>query len=67
MHVNVRHYVNEQVELMYLSKDGTVTHRKVKLLKTTSDYLYGYCYLRCAHRKFSKDRILAVLPLQKSS
>lgn len=56
---------NQPVEIIYLSKQGSFTRRKIKIWKIENEAVYGYCYLRSEKRKFNTDQILAIQPLHK--
>ena len=51
------------VELMYLSKTGEISKRKIKLLRVEEDILYAYCFKQNAKRSFRIDHVLAIVPL----
>lgn len=51
------------VELMYLSKAGEISKRKVRLLKVQGDIFYAYCFKQNAKRTFRIDHILALAPI----
>lgn len=50
------------VELMYLSKAGEISKRKVKITKFQGDLLHAYCFNQHAKRSFLIDNVLAVAP-----
>lgn len=51
------------VELMYLSKTGEVSKRKVKIIKFQGDLIHAYCFKQHAKRTFLIDNVLAVAPV----
>ena len=51
------------VELMYLSKAGEISKRKVKLLKVQGDIFHAYCFKQKAKRTFRIDHVLALIPI----
>lgn len=53
----------QRVEIIYLSKQGEFTKRKIKIWKVADEAVYGYCYLRKEKRKFQAAHILAIYPL----
>lgn len=53
----------QPIEIIYQSKQGEFTKRKIKIWKVTEQAVYGYCYLRKENRKFNRQQILAVYPL----
>lgn len=54
---------HQVIELMYMSKSGEITKRKVRVIKITGDTLQAYCFTRQAKRTFIIDNVLAVLPV----
>lgn len=50
------------VELMYLSKIGEISKRKVKITKVQGDLFHAYCFNQQAKRTFLIDNVLAVAP-----
>ena len=51
------------VELMYLSKKGEISKRRVKILVVQNDSFQGFCFKRDAKRTFLIDNILALEPV----
>ncbi|MEK3981657.1 transcriptional regulator [Psychrobacillus sp. FSL K6-2836] len=51
------------VELMYLSKAGEISKRKVKIIKVQGDLFHAYCFNQHAKRTFLIDNVLAVAPV----
>lgn len=51
------------VELMYLSKAGEFSKRKVKIIKFQGDLFHAYCFKQHAKRTFLIDNVLAVVPV----
>jgi len=51
------------VELMYLSKTGEISKRKVKINKFQGDLFHTYCFKQHAKRTFLIDNVLAVAPV----
>ncbi|MFJ7826678.1 transcriptional regulator [Psychrobacillus sp. NPDC096623] len=51
------------VELMYVSKTGEISKRKVKVLKFQGDLFQAYCFKQHARRTFLIDNVLAVSPV----
>ncbi|MFY0520580.1 transcriptional regulator [Lysinibacillus sp. UGB7] len=54
---------NEIMTMIYVSKNGEITQRKVKILKITHDTFTAYCFTRRAKRIFNFNNVLAVAPL----
>ena len=53
------------VELIYTSKCGEITKRRVKIYKVSEDTFQGYCFKRKEMRNFFIDQVLAVFPVIK--
>jgi len=51
------------IELIYLSKAGEISQRKVKLLSVEGDLFNVYCFKQKANRSFRIDHVLALVPL----
>jgi len=51
------------VELMYLSKTGEISKRKVKIIKFQGDLFHAYCFKQHAKRTFLINNVLALAPL----
>ncbi|MEK5332027.1 transcriptional regulator [Lysinibacillus sp. FSL W8-0992] len=54
---------NQVVNMMYIAKDGSVTKRRVKVIKIIGDSFQAYCFTRQAKRTFMIDSVLAVVPI----
>lgn len=54
---------NQLVEIIYMSYDGTMTKRHVKVYKVDEQYFRGYCFLRGSVRTFKYNHVLALVPL----
>ncbi|WP_369973801.1 hypothetical protein, partial [Rummeliibacillus sp. POC4] len=54
---------HQLVELMYMSKSGEISKRRVKLLKISGDKFQAFCFLKHSKRTFIIDNVLAVLPV----
>lgn len=55
-------FVGQQVTMIYMAKDGSLTKRQVKIERINEASVTGYCYLRKQLRTFRMDRILAIQP-----
>ena len=51
------------VDLIYLSKPGEISKRKVKIIKIQGDLFQAYCFKQNAKRMFLIDSVLAINPL----
>ncbi|MEC1180369.1 transcriptional regulator [Metasolibacillus meyeri] len=56
---------NYMVDIMYISKDGRITKRRVKVLKLINDKFQAYCFTRQSKRTFMIDNLLAIAPVVK--
>lgn len=52
-----------QLEMIYMSNDGVISQRRIKILKVNREVLQAYCYLRGANRTFRNENILALIPV----
>jgi len=51
------------VELMYFSKIGEMSKRKLKIIKFQGYLFHAYCFKQHAERTFLIDKVLAVAPV----
>ncbi|PYZ97780.1 hypothetical protein CR205_04085 [Alteribacter lacisalsi] len=56
----------EPVEMIYMSKKGTVTKRVVTIRSISAGKVTAFCHLRRAVRTFRRDSILSVMPVRTS-
>jgi len=54
---------NQIVNMMYVSRRGEITQRRIKLVKIIGDSFQAYCFTRQAKRTFTFDNVLAVVPV----
>ncbi|MGE7837989.1 transcriptional regulator [Viridibacillus arvi] len=54
---------NQVIDLMYMSKGGEITKRRVKIIKMTVDSFQAYCFVKQAKRTFIIDNVLAAVPV----
>lgn len=54
---------NQIVNMMYMAKDGTVSKRRIKIIKVAGDTFQAYCFTRQDKRTFMIDSVLAVVPV----
>ncbi|MFJ7408057.1 MULTISPECIES: transcriptional regulator [unclassified Lysinibacillus] len=57
---------NQFLNMMYLAKDGTVSKRRIKIIKIVGNSFEAYCFKRKAKRIFMIDSVLAVVPVIQS-
>ncbi|WP_108585876.1 transcriptional regulator [Paenisporosarcina sp. OV554] len=53
------------VEVMYISKSGEVTKRRIKVLQQYGESFQAYCFLRNTKRTFLIDSVLALIPVER--
>lgn len=51
------------IEVIYMSKLGEVTKRRIKVIKLYGATFQAYCFLRKTKRTFKVDNILAIAPI----
>ena len=51
------------IDVMYMSKTGEVTKRRLKFLKLIGDSFQAYCFLRNTKRTILIDNVLALIPV----
>lgn len=54
---------NQLVNMMYVSKNGSVTKRRVKVIKIVGDSFQALCFMRQTKRTFLISNVLAVVPV----
>lgn len=52
----------ERMEMIYITNEGTMSQRQIKILKIADGVIQAYCYLRRANRTFKIKNILAFVP-----
>ncbi|MFE6166991.1 transcriptional regulator [Viridibacillus arvi] len=53
---------NQVIDLMYMSKGGEITKRRVKIIKMTADAFQAYCFMKNDKRTFIIDNVLVAVP-----
>jgi predicted DNA-binding transcriptional regulator YafY len=53
------------VDVMYMSKSGNFTKRRIKVLKLYGESFQVYCFLRNTKRTFLIDNVLALIPVER--
>lgn len=48
--------------MIYLSKNGSISQRKIKVVDINGDRIKAYCFLRRNYRVFCLSNILSVSP-----
>ena len=49
------------LDVIYISKSGEVTKRRIKVLKLNGESFQAYCFLRNTKRTFLIDNVLALI------
>ena len=57
----IRH--NQHVNMMYISKTGTISKRRIQINKITGDTFTAFCFTRRAKRTFIISNVLAITPI----
>lgn len=56
------------IDMMYISKSGEITKRRIKVIKVEDDTFKAYCFTKHASRTFKIENVLSMLPvLRKES
>ena len=54
------------VDVMYISKLGEVTQRRIKVLKLNGESFQAYCFLRNTKRTFLIDNVVSLIPVARN-
>lgn len=54
---------NKDANMLYMSEQGKITKRRIRIVCMKGDYFKAYCYLRKSNRLFKTNNILALLPI----
>jgi len=54
---------NQLVTIMYMSKTGEITKRRVKIMSITTNTFKAYCFVKQSQRTFKIDHVLAIVPV----
>ncbi|MGE7024516.1 transcriptional regulator [Solibacillus cecembensis] len=54
---------NQLVDMMYVAKDGSITKRRIKIVKMIGDKFQAFCFTKQAKRTFIFDNVLAIAPV----
>ena len=55
----------ERLEMIYLSEDGTISQRCIKVLNVSPGFIKGYCYTKRHFRTFKMGNILSIAPIRR--
>ncbi|EON72166.1 hypothetical protein [Lysinibacillus sphaericus] len=50
------------INMIYVSKSGEITKRRVKIIKVVGDSFAAFCFTRQATRTFLISNVLAIIP-----
>ena len=53
-------YIGQKMTIIYESKMGVISKRKIHILAVKNNSVLAYCYLRNGIRSFRKNNILAI-------
>lgn len=51
------------VDMMYMANDGSISKRRIKILRVYEDSFQAYCFLRRKKRTFKMDNVLSLMPV----
>ncbi|PZE22595.1 hypothetical protein [Paenibacillus xerothermodurans] len=60
-------YIGHTVEIMYIDRHGTITHRFIQIHSVKGNYIRAHCFSQGKPRIFSIANILAVSLAEKKS
>lgn len=66
-HIRQSNKYNQLLEMIYVDGKGTITKRRIKVLKMNKDTFVAYCFLRRANRTFKNSHVLALVPIERYS
>lgn len=53
----------ELVDMIYISNDGEISQRRIKVLGVSNDSFKAYCFMRSSTRTFNINNVLALVPV----
>lgn len=51
------------IDMMYMANDGSISKRRIKVLKVQGDSFQAYCFLRHKKRTFKMENVLSLMPV----
>lgn len=54
---------NQPLDMIYITKNGVISKRRIKVLQVKGDYFQASCYLRKSKRTFKIESVLALVPV----
>lgn len=55
--------IGEPITMIYMAADGSITKRRIKIIKVSGGSFQAYCYLRQEKRTFKFENVLSLLPV----
>jgi predicted DNA-binding transcriptional regulator YafY len=55
------------IEMIYLTKEGSISQRFIRVKEINHDKIIAYCYLRKNYRIFTISNILSLSPVQNQN
>ncbi len=52
-------------DIMYMANDGTISKRRIKILKVSGESFQAYCFLRNEKRTFKIENVLSLIPVTR--
>ncbi len=52
-------------DIMYMTNDGTISKRRIKILKVSGESFQAYCFLRNEKRTFKIENVLSLIPVTR--
>ena len=53
------------IDMMYMANDGSISKRRIKILKVSGDSFQAYCFLRHKKRTFKMENVLSLIPVTR--
>ncbi|MDW0112193.1 transcriptional regulator [Sporosarcina saromensis] len=53
----------EVLDMMYVTKDGSISKRRIKVLQVGEVSFRAYCHLHRSNRTFTINNVLALVPV----
>jgi predicted DNA-binding transcriptional regulator YafY len=54
---------SESLDMIYITNNGAISKRRVKVIQIEEGTFRAYCYLRKSTRTFKIDNVLALVPV----
>lgn len=52
------------LEMIYMSNQGEISHRRIKVMQVSVGKFTAYCYLRKKRRVFKHSNVLSIAPIR---